>query len=137
MVALYILCIVAFAVMVIALIRDPFKHGRGKMLMKGYIIKTDYAGDVISETVLFKNGEVVCKDTSQFEDERTATLHILEKYFKQLEKEYIARTRRVNYALGERQTVTKIKNMFYHTLAAREVISMMEELEREDFSSKL
>lgn len=132
MVAIYTLCIVAFAVMIAALIRDPFKHGKGRMLVEGYTVQTKTNDVAVVETVLFKNGAPVCRDETPFNNERAATLNILQKYYKQLEKEYIARTRRVNYALGERQTVTKIRKTFSHTMAAREVQSMMEGLERED-----
>lgn len=126
MIALYALCTIAFAVMVIALIRDPFKKGKGKLLLKGYTIQTEDNGRQITMTVLFKNGTPVYRDDNAYDDEYDATMAVLNGYYKQLEKEYIARTRRVNYALGTRETVTKIKRTFAATLAAREVEEMME-----------
>ena len=83
------------------------------------------------DVILLKNGKIVCKLEESFDNEHDATLAVLKKYYKQLEKDYVQRTRRVNYALGERQTVTKIKRIFALTLPAREVKELIEEMERE------
>lgn len=136
MIALYTLCIITFAVMVIALIRDPFKRGQVRTL-QGYRVEVTQDGDEITEAVLYRNGVAVYRDKGPHQTEKAATLNVLEKYYRQLEKEYIARTRRVNYALGTRETVTKIRATFSHTLQAREVQALMEELKRENTSCKL
>ena len=81
---------------------------------------------VIMGAELEHDGVVVCRQEQPFRDEKEATTAILSKYYKQLEAEYIARTRRVNYAMGDRQTVAKIRRTFSFTAKARELKELME-----------
>ena len=125
MIGLYIMLMFLFAIMVIALIKKPFE-ALSRSDLTGYAVKLRTDGAVIVGAELEYNGEVVCTVMKRFLTEQDATNTVLLKYYKQLEAEYVARTRRVNYAMGDRQTVTRIKRMFAHTLKGRELLELME-----------
>ena len=135
MIALYILLMFSFVIMVVALIKKPFE-AFSSIDMTGYAVRLHTDGAVIVGAVLEYNGGKVCTIMKRFANERDATNAVLTKYYRELEAEYIARTRRVNYAMGDRQTVTRIKRMFAHTLKGRELLELMEEVNENVNSAK-
>ena len=124
MVLLYCMAAFAFISMVSALTRCSAALPTEER-HNGYYARVHVDGTQIVGVELMKDDKVVCIIEEQFKTEQEATQAVLTRFYKKLEADYVQRTRRVNYAIGERQTVAKIKKTFAHTLRAREIQELM------------
>lgn len=124
MVVLYCMALFAFVAMVTALTKC--KVALPEEPHRGYYARVHIDNNEIVGVELMKDDKTVCIIEDNFKTEQEATQAVLVRYYKKLEADYIQRTRRVNYAIGERQTVAKIKKTFAHTLRAREIQELME-----------
>lgn len=130
MVVLYCMAALAFVAMITSF--RKCKVELPEEPHEGYHIRLHVNEQQIVSAELLKDDKTVCIIDGEFKTEQEATQAVLMKYYKHLEAEYIQRTRRVNYAIGERQTVSKIKRTFAHTLKGREILEMMDYDKTED-----
>lgn len=81
------------------------------------LIKNDEG--TITETVLYDGEKVLARYHGHFKEEKKAVYYVLKKYYLKAEGEYVDRARRINYALGESQTIEELKQEFKYTKEGR------------------